>query len=113
MSAGAPSARSARESNCPYCEGDGCSECDGTGKRYATHISAGDGLTAIVHGSAPLTGDAADAITEVLRIAYDRMSKPEEGETCGRLLVGRGDDTYDPECVLPRGHKGSCEPEDE
>lgn len=31
-----------------------------------------------------------------------------ENETCTRLLVGQGDDTYDPECVLPRGHSGSC-----
>jgi hypothetical protein len=27
---------------------------------------------------------------------------------CGRLLVGQGDDTYDPECVLPVNHVGLC-----
>jgi hypothetical protein len=39
---------------------------------------------------------------------------PNEGsddETCGRLLVGQGDDTYDPLCVLLKGHAGVCEPE--
>jgi hypothetical protein len=37
-----------------------------------------------------------------------------ERETCRRLLVGLGDDTYDPECGKPRGHSGICEPaEDE
>lgn len=30
-------------------------------------------------------------------------------EPCGRLLVGLGDDTYDPECVLPTGHGGPCQ----
>lgn len=30
---------------------------------------------------------------------------------CGRLLVGQGDDTYDPMCVLPAGHAGICKPE--
>jgi hypothetical protein len=32
-------------------------------------------------------------------------------KACGRLLVGQGDDTYDPTCVLPAGHKGVCAPE--
>lgn len=27
---------------------------------------------------------------------------------CARLLVGQGDDTYDPECVRPAGHAGLC-----
>ncbi len=27
---------------------------------------------------------------------------------CGRLMVGRGSDTYDPMCQLPHGHEGSC-----
>lgn len=30
---------------------------------------------------------------------------------CGRLLVGQGDDTYDPTCVRPEGHDGLCKPE--
>ena len=29
---------------------------------------------------------------------------------CERLLVGRGDDTYDPVCGLPRGHADVCVP---
>lgn len=30
-------------------------------------------------------------------------------ETCGRLLVGRGGDTWDPVCTLPAGHKEPCD----
>lgn len=32
---------------------------------------------------------------------------------CGRLLVGQGDDTYDPLCVLKPGHDGACKPGDD
>lgn len=35
-----------------------------------------------------------------------------QGMWCGRLLVGQGDDTYDPICVLPSGHTGICMSED-
>lgn len=31
-----------------------------------------------------------------------------EVETCGRLLLGSGTDTYDPVCELPVGHAGAC-----
>lgn len=31
-------------------------------------------------------------------------------EPCGRVLVGRGDDTWDPTCTLPAGHVGPCRP---
>lgn len=34
------------------------------------------------------------------------------GERCERLLVGQGDDTFDPLCQLARGHSGKCEPKD-
>lgn len=37
------------------------------------------------------------------------MSEP-VSDQCGRLLVGQGDDTYDPNCVLPQGHTGQCSP---
>lgn len=30
------------------------------------------------------------------------------GPTCSRLLVGCGDDTYDPLCTLVSGHEGPC-----
>lgn len=59
---------------CPCCEGDGCEECDGTGKRVRTHIDAGDGVTLSVSGSAPLTPEAREALTELARIAYRQMS---------------------------------------
>jgi NTP pyrophosphatase (non-canonical NTP hydrolase) len=29
---------------------------------------------------------------------------------CGRVLVGRGTDTYDPLCIRPAGHPGVCQP---
>lgn len=32
---------------------------------------------------------------------------------CGRLLVGRGSDTWDPLCALPKGHGGRCLAEEE
>lgn len=38
-------------------------------------------------------------------------SQQAEGGLCGRVLVGQGDDTYDPLCVLPAGHSGSCRPQ--
>lgn len=31
-------------------------------------------------------------------------------DVCGRVLVGRGSDTFDPCCVLPAGHKEPCKP---
>lgn len=34
-------------------------------------------------------------------------------EPCGRTLVGQGTDTWDPNCVLPSGHAGACQPEGE
>lgn len=47
--------------------------------------------------------------------AGSSVSEPEAGldgtERCGRLLVGQGDDTYDPECVRPAGHLPPCRPE--
>lgn len=75
--------------DCPYCEGEGCSECDGTGQRYSTYVSAGDGLSAVIHGSAPLTDEAADAITAVLRAAYDAMATDAETDRRGAAVVGR------------------------
>lgn len=77
--AGCPNADPPRAAvQCPYCEGEGCSECDGTGERHATYLCAGDGLSAVVHGSAPLTDEAADAITAVIRAAYDQMALPSD-----------------------------------
>jgi hypothetical protein len=64
---------------CPVCEGDGCSECDGTGEHVTTYIDAGDGITARVHGSAPLSVEARTALAALARAAYAQM-RP-EGET--------------------------------
>jgi hypothetical protein len=51
--------------------------------------------------------DALDRVQASLRAS--RQERP--AQPCGRLLVGQGDDTYDPDCVLPRGHEGLCRPE--
>lgn len=32
----------------------------------------------------------------------------EDSETCNKVLVGQGDDSWDPMCGLPAGHKGPC-----
>lgn len=74
------------QSACPYCEGEGCSECDGTGERYATYVNAGDGLSAIVHGNAPLDDEAADAIVSVMRAAYDLMTKESQTMTRAQAI---------------------------
>lgn len=63
---------------CPYCDGAGCSECDGTGERHTTFIDAGDGMTGIVHGNAPLSPESRDALIAVTRAAHAQLaSKPE------------------------------------
>lgn len=36
------------------------------------------------------------------------MSDDDTTPLCGRILIGRGDDTSDPPCVRPRGHIGRC-----
>jgi DNA-binding MarR family transcriptional regulator len=45
--------------------------------------------------------------------AADRdLDEDDEAEAiCGRVLVGRGSDTYDPLCVEDAGHDGPCAPE--
>lgn len=41
---------------------------------------------------------------------FPASAEATQRRTCGRLLVGQGDDTYDPECVLPAGHEPPCAP---
>jgi hypothetical protein len=50
----------------------------------------------------------AGAMAEIARAALADTETGAGDETCGRLLVGQGDDTYDPLCQLPKGHAGSC-----
>jgi hypothetical protein len=45
------------------------------------------------------------------RESSEGVSSGATSETCGRLLVGQGGDTWDPLCVLPKGHTGRCRPE--
>lgn len=65
-------------SDCPYCDGDGCSECHGTGERHTTFVDAGDGMTGTVHGNAALSPESLDAIAAVIRAAHAvHAEKPE------------------------------------
>lgn len=66
--------RHGSSSDCSICEGRGCSECDGTGRRVRTHVDAGYGLTFSVSGSVPLSDEAAAALAEVARLAYVQMN---------------------------------------
>jgi hypothetical protein len=45
-----------------------------------------------------------------LRLVVPEALEMNETVRCARLLVGMGDDTYDPDCVRERGHGGSCAP---
>ncbi len=62
--------------------------------------------------SAHLTLEQAAAVRDVLNaaIAGHYYLEETEPDACGRLLVGQGDDTYDPCCGLPERHDGACRP---
>lgn len=47
-----------------------------------------------------------------LLAALGQSVKEPSQETCGRLLVGQGSDTWDPLCVLAAGHEGRCQAEE-
>ena len=36
---------------CPVCEGAGCEECDGTGKRWTLHLDVAGGVTMRLNGT--------------------------------------------------------------
>ncbi len=61
------------EWRCLICEGAGCEECDGTGRRVRTHLDAGDGATLSVSSSAPLTPETRDALVLLVRAAMTKM----------------------------------------
>lgn len=88
MKARCPECGGATVSSCPYCEGNGCPECDNTGQRVRTHLDAGDGLTMAVSGSAELSEEAREALKELGRAAYRRMgsgtttTRPPAATTC-------------------------------
>lgn len=65
--------------DCPYCEGSGCSECDGTGERHTTFVEV-DGSHAMVHGSAPLSAEAREAMAALMRLAFIKADEIAEGE---------------------------------
>jgi hypothetical protein len=75
-----PSSGEGDDGLCPACDGRGCEECGGTGQRVTTTLDLGDGVTARVTGSAPLSTESEAALAEVMRTAYDQMRGPNDGE---------------------------------
>ena len=66
-----------------------------------------------VGGDDRLTGEQNQRRREALAYIIEITSRTLGGrydDRCGRLLVGQGDDTYDPICWLPKGHEGICRP---
>lgn len=61
---------------CPYCDGDGCSECDGTGRKVTTYLDV-DGAPMRVSGSADLSPEAAEALTALGRAAMNLIGGPD------------------------------------
>lgn len=53
--------------------------------------------------SGPNTGKEIMVSRDQLCMAY-RPLAPQ----CGRVMIGSGEDTYDPICELPQGHGGPC-----
>jgi hypothetical protein len=59
---------------CVYCAGNGCEECDGTGKRYREHLVTPEGIRFSVSGSGALTDEAREALYDLVRAAADKMA---------------------------------------
>lgn len=82
---------------------------------YVDHkcVAGGDGET-LADALLSLNDEIEDETGLCMREWLGRPSD-EQGQTqsCGRLLVGQGSDTYDPLCVLPAGHAGVCKPEED
>lgn len=70
---GEPTTRREYTAPCPYCEGARCEECDFTGGRVTTIITGADGATMRVHGSAPLTREAQNALAAIAAAALKRV----------------------------------------
>lgn len=87
MSATPP--RQSRTRACPYCEGKGCEECDGTGQRVRTHIDAGDGVTLSVSGSAPLSDEDVEALKRIGQAAIEALPAEDQAryEDCKQSVV--------------------------
>lgn len=69
--------------DCPYCEGKGCSECDGTGQNVTTALDLGGDASMVVHGSVPLTPEAAEALREIGEAAIRQMNAERPDPTPG------------------------------
>ncbi len=65
-------------------------------------------LFAIAHHKATERGGFQQGLVMVAHHEVDGRELLPSPKMCGRLLVGRGGDTWDPRCVLPAGHEGLC-----
>lgn len=85
---------------------------DGTNLTDRLHDEIADVLAAcsfVIESNKAL--DAGRIDTRFLRkLARFRGWHAQEPMACGRVLVGRGTDTYDPLCIRPAGHPGVCQP---
>lgn len=60
---------------CPYCDGNGCSECDETGTRYHAVERLSDGTIISVHGSGEGPSDEArEALRQIAKAAADHLA---------------------------------------
>src|SRR4051794_29158650 len=50
-------------------------------------------------------------VADALLWAQQRISQidpMEDADRCGRIMIGSGEDSWDPTCDLAEGHSGSC-----
>jgi hypothetical protein len=52
-----------------------CSECDGTGQKWATAITTKNGASAVIHGSAPLDEESQGALSRIIDAAFKAMGE--------------------------------------
>jgi hypothetical protein len=90
--------------------GEVCREVNG--KNFGEEAAG----TAGEHLRAELVQVAAVAVAWVECIDTEHAEcvapEPDEPPLCSRVLVGQGNDTYDPTCSLPAGHEPPCAHED-
>jgi hypothetical protein len=63
---------------CPYCEGDGCEECDGTGKRFRQSWTTDDGVAISVSGSGAFNQELVPLFEELANAASVHLERTRE-----------------------------------
>lgn len=83
------------------------------------HVRIGDGVRlgigvlirpCVTIGAGARVGMGSVVVKDVPEGALVYGNPAREHKLCGRLLVGQGDDTYDPVCSFPFNHEGVCRP---